>query len=395
MYKMLPYLGLLMLLLAGGFAAGWFLHPSTQKIDPLPVLGQVPDYTLTNQLGQRVSSTSFHGKVRVVTFLFTYCRGYCPLIAHSFMTLEQVIKAAGMEDQVQLVAFNVDPEKTGPAEMRAFQLQYGWKPDNQRWEFLTGSSQEIHHIVTDAYHVYYQKVMDNDEESDNDNLDDDSIPEPVVANQLADKAGVGYDIIHNDLLAIVDTQGRIRKFFDNAERVSDEQIMDIIYRLLPTEKTETAKADHIMKTITTDGLRIELHVMPAEPFYTADQVKANPTLEGMLIVGGAKPMVPDAHPHPDYHLIVHVFDARTNQAISDANVSMTYQAEMQGQPVGVETRVPVVVMQVIGKGPETTHYGNNVLLPDGTYAVTVVANGKQAVFHIDVSPRGKGKPDTL
>ena len=152
-----------------------------------------------------------------------------------------------------------------------------------------------------------------------------------------------------------------------------------------------AKAVNIMKTATADGLRIELHVMKAEPFYTAEQVKANPKLEGMLIIGGAKPLAPDAETHPNCHLIVHVFNAKTGKPLSDAKVSMTYQAEAHGKPMGVDTKVPVVVMEVIGKGPATTHYGNNVVLPDGTYVVKVVANDKIAVFHLNVTSKEEKK----
>ncbi len=225
------------LFLAGGFAAGWLFHPNPPRRGPapLPVLGQAPDYTLTNQLGQTVSSASFRGKVQVVTFLFTYCRGYCPLVAHNFMTLERQLKLSGMADEVQLVAFNVDPQNTGPAEMKAFQEQYGWKPDNRRWEFLTGSSNDIHRVVTDGFHVYYKKVVDTDD-ADGNATEGDVIPEPVVVNKLADKAGVDYDIVHNDLLEIVDTRGRIRKIFTDADRVSDDQMMAVIERLLLDQK---------------------------------------------------------------------------------------------------------------------------------------------------------------
>jgi hypothetical protein len=155
-----------------------------------------------------------------------------------------------------------------------------------------------------------------------------------------------------------------------------------------------SQAAHILKSATTDGIRIELHVLPAEPFYTADQVKGNPDLEGMLIVGGAKPLALDAQPHPSCHLIVHVFDAQTDKALTDADVNMEYQLiSKHGELKGTTVQVPVVIMQVIGKGPETTHYGNNVVLPDGAYLVTVVANGKKAVFYIDVSSKKKDSSD--
>ncbi|MGA7540332.1 MAG: SCO family protein, partial [Steroidobacteraceae bacterium] len=63
-----------------GFAAGFFLGHVRSKAPRLPDFGPAPHYTLTNQLGETVSSTRFAGKVQVVTFLFPYCTTYCPLI---------------------------------------------------------------------------------------------------------------------------------------------------------------------------------------------------------------------------------------------------------------------------------------------------------------------------
>ena len=235
MSKVFLYSFLLITFGVGCFAAGWYLHPFVQGTKPLPVLGQVPDYKLTDQLGRRVSSTSFKGKVRVVTFLFPYCTSYCPLIAHNFVSLERVLKTSGIADRVQLVAFDVDPENTGPLQMRKFQEQYGWDPEDTHWEFLTGTPDEIRRIVAGVYHVYYKKVSDEseDEEVAKQKREGTYVPQPVVRNSLADEASVDYDIVHNDALAIVDTEGRIRKYFADADRVSDEQIMDVITRLLP------------------------------------------------------------------------------------------------------------------------------------------------------------------
>ena len=66
-----------------------------------------------------------------------------------------------------------------------------------------------------------------------------------------------------------------------------------------------AAAKDVMKTKTAGAYRIELHVLPAEPFYTADEVAANVTI-GMVIEGGAAPVKPDADTHPNHHLVVHV-----------------------------------------------------------------------------------------
>lgn len=149
----------------------------------------------------------------------------------------------------------------------------------------------------------------------------------------------------------------------------------------------TAEAGDIMQVRTIGGLRIELHVLPAEPFFTAAEVKAGQVAAGMLIVGGAKPYAPDAAPRPNHHLVVHVVRAQTGMAVLNAEVRMQYQrVDAQERPDGPVVTVPVVVMQAIGRGEQSTHYGNNVLLPAGRYAATVMVNGNKAVFHFIVTP---------
>jgi len=214
----------------GCFMAGWLLRPAAQHRQPLPVLGTVPDYTLTDQLGRPVASTAFAGKVRVVTFLFPYCTSYCPLIAHNFVSLAGVLQTAGLDAKVQLVSFNVDPENTGIDQMRTFQRQYGWNPEDPRWAYLTGKPEQIRHIVRDAFHIYYKKVRTGHDEGEEG--EGTHIPELVVGNRLAEQAQVGYDIVHNDALVIVDTQGRIRKYFSEADRISDDQLIEVIRQLL-------------------------------------------------------------------------------------------------------------------------------------------------------------------
>jgi hypothetical protein len=39
-------------------------------------------------------------------------------------------------------------------------------------------------------------------------------------------------------------------------------------------------------------------------------------------------------------------------------------------------------MEAIGQGPKSTHYGNNVVMPPGSYRVTAAVNGEKAVFRV-------------
>jgi hypothetical protein len=145
-----------------------------------------------------------------------------------------------------------------------------------------------------------------------------------------------------------------------------------------------AMAGDVKMDTTVSGQRIELHVLPAEPFFTKGQVAAGAPKEGMLIMGGAKPLLPDAKEHPNQHLVIHVFDAKTSLAVTDAKVKMSFQSlDENGNQTGRPIDVPVVVMQAIGKGVQSTHYGNNVVMPDGPLAVSIIVNGRKVKFTVN------------
>ncbi|HUA09622.1 MAG TPA: SCO family protein [Candidatus Acidoferrales bacterium] len=186
-----------------------------------------PQYTLTNQLGQRVPSSSLRGKVQIVTFLFPYCTTYCPLIAQRLATFEHARERDGLADRVQIVAFNVDPTGSGPKAMSAFMREYGWNPSDTHWQYLTGSAAEIHRVVRDGYMIDYERVTLAEEARDEalEKKAGTYVAEPEVQNKVADAAHVDYDVVHNDLLEIVSPTGEIVKIFDDAEKVRGAELL--------------------------------------------------------------------------------------------------------------------------------------------------------------------------
>jgi hypothetical protein len=151
-------------------------------------------------------------------------------------------------------------------------------------------------------------------------------------------------------------------------------------------------AKNIDLSKTAGPYRIELEVLPPEPFYSAKQVAAGETKMGMLVLGGAEPVQPGAPSHPNHHLVVHVFQKTTNKALTNAHVQLTVQPlDSKGQPTGQAMKVPVVRMQMTGMSgmggmgaAQTTHYGNNISLPPGDYRVAATANGHAVNFLINV-----------
>jgi hypothetical protein len=160
--------------------------------------------------------------------------------------------------------------------------------------------------------------------------------------------------------------------------------------LLPHERSSPALvADMMMMpsaaTMTQDAgaFRVVLAVLPAEPFLTKAQVAHGAS--GMVAVGGASPVDPTAPSHPNHHLIIHVYDRTSGRVLRGGYVTMSF-TRMNGSMSGAPVIVPVVEMEAAGKGPQSTHYGNNVFMRAGSYRVAVSINGSaHAVFTVEVA----------
>jgi hypothetical protein len=129
----------------------------------------------------------------------------------------------------------------------------------------------------------------------------------------------------------------------------------------------------VQMTRSAGPYRIELDLLPAEPFATPAQVASGAATEGMVALGGARP-VPMMR--ANHHLVAHVYGAN-GRALTAADVHIRYQRSGDAPAT-----VPIVRMEAVGKGPQSTHYGNNVQLAPGAYDVTVTANGHAATFHL-------------
>lgn len=186
--------------------------------------GPVPTYTLTDQNGRTFKSTSVLGKVQVVSYLFPYCTSFCPLLLGSLVQTQRELTQSGLQGRVAFVAFNVDPEHAGPDVMSAFLRQEQVEPADPAWHFLTGAPAAVSQVIRDGFHVFYQKVSIADEERTEaeEKAAGTFTPQPTAPNALADSGGVDYDVVHNDVIEIVDQHGVIRTILaDNSVPTPD------------------------------------------------------------------------------------------------------------------------------------------------------------------------------
>lgn len=110
---------------------------------PLEKLAKVPEFTLTDQTGSPFSSTGLKGKIWVANFIFTRCKGPCPLITTRMAELNGKLKK--IHDRVKLTSFTVDPGHDTPQVLSTFGQNLAANPDD--WKFLTGSPEAINEIV--------------------------------------------------------------------------------------------------------------------------------------------------------------------------------------------------------------------------------------------------------
>jgi protein SCO1/2 len=109
---------------------------------PIAIGAPVPDFTLTDQTGQRVSLSRFAGKVVGVTFIYTSCPlpDFCFRLSNNFGRLQKRFRAMMGSDLV-LLSISFDPVHDQPEVLAKYAS--AWKADPNSWHFLTGTPDEV------------------------------------------------------------------------------------------------------------------------------------------------------------------------------------------------------------------------------------------------------------
>jgi protein SCO1/2 len=116
----------------------WLIDINRSHQPPLPVIGPVADFTLTNQDGQLTTLADFTNHVWVADIVFTRCAGPCPRMTGQMRSLQNRLPAGGT---AKLVTLTTDPEFDTPSVLKKYGERFG--ADFSRWTFLTGTKKEI------------------------------------------------------------------------------------------------------------------------------------------------------------------------------------------------------------------------------------------------------------
>lgn len=143
----------------------------------LPVLGRIPDFTLTNRDGRTIRRADLAGGPWIADFIFTRCTSSCPLLTARLARLDRELPPRG----IRLVSFSVDPAFDTPPVLERFARSFS---ASRRWLFLTGGESQIHDLTRGGFKLALE-------------------PAGVTGNEA---------ILHSTRFVLVDGNGAIREY---------------------------------------------------------------------------------------------------------------------------------------------------------------------------------------
>lgn len=161
---------------------------------PLRVGEAVADIPLTNQFGKAVRLSDYRGQALALTFIFTTCPypEFCPRMSRNLNQAARDLASNAAVTNWHLFSVSFDPQHDSPAVLKDHGDRL--KIDYQHWSLVTGESSELD-LFCQSFGLYFTRE--------------------------------GGTLVHNLVTVVLDTEGRIRKFFPG-NRWKPEELTDEI-----------------------------------------------------------------------------------------------------------------------------------------------------------------------
>ncbi len=178
-------------------------NPGLAKAGKLPVISQLTDFTLTNQLDQPVRLARFADKVWFADIVFTRCAGPCPTMTKRMAELQSHFAD---NPEVAFVTLTTDPEFDTPEVMKRFARRHD--AQNKNWDFLTGTKSEIVRLAVDEMKLIAREKP----------VGEQATPEDLF--------------IHSSYFVVIDQQGRLRGVLESLDEGWKKKAIDLATQLL-------------------------------------------------------------------------------------------------------------------------------------------------------------------
>ncbi len=169
-------------------------------------LGYVQPFAFINQDGKIITNHTVAGKVYVVEYFFTTCKGICPRMNNNMKKVYDLFKN---ENDFIILSHTCDPGTDSVARLKHFADSMG--VSTSRWMFLTGRKDSLYNMARLSY----------------------KIDDP--ANNLK---SIEDDFLHTQFWALVDKNGDVRKIYDGLKETEVRMIMTDIKKLLKEKYPE-------------------------------------------------------------------------------------------------------------------------------------------------------------
>src|SRR5215469_7618840 len=151
----------------------------------LPIIGQIADFTLTNQDGQVTTLAALTNHVWVADIIFTRCAGPCPRMTGQMKSVQESLAP---DSNVRLVTLTTDPDYDSPELLKRYGQHFG--ADFNRWTFLTGTKMGIAGLAAGSLKLGSTPIA------------------PVDKKNAADL------FIHTTIFVLVDKHAQLRGIFE-------------------------------------------------------------------------------------------------------------------------------------------------------------------------------------
>lgn len=172
-----------------------------------PILSYVKPFTFTTENGQPFTQKDMLGKVCVVNFFFTTCKGICPRMNGNIKTIYEQYKD---QSNFMIVSHTCDPETDSAATLKKYAEKMQVNTD--KWVFLTGRKDSLYLQARNSYL-----------------LDDPK-------NNLKD---INDQFLHTQFIALVDKNGNVRGHIYDALKQDELKALSAEIAVLLKEPIDT------------------------------------------------------------------------------------------------------------------------------------------------------------
>lgn len=165
------------------------------------VISYVKPFRFTTQEGKPFTDKDMLGKVSVVEFFFTTCRGICPRMNNNMLAISREFAS---EPDFKVVAHTCDPERDSVSRLKVYADSL--KINTEQWVLLTGRKDSLYQMARSSYL-----------------LDDPKNNVEKIEDQF----------LHTQFFALIDREGKVRgQVYDGLKEPDLARLRRDIKRLL-------------------------------------------------------------------------------------------------------------------------------------------------------------------